>query len=315
MRGMKQIPRSAAACLVVCLTLAAGSCSAPSVAGGPIEVTLLGTGHPGPSMERFGPGILVRAADQVLLFDAGRGGIQRLTQLGVSYREIDAVFLTHLHSDHVVGLPDLWLTGWLVSGRDMPLSVFGPKGTKHLAEHLKEAFEFDIGIRLVDERLPPDGAKLEVREVEGGFVYKKGNVRVTAFFVDHKPISPALGYRIDYGGHAVALSGDTRFSTGLIQAAAGVDLLVHEVADAREGLTERYPSLGRVIAHHTTASEAGKVFEKVKPKLAVYSHIVLSGITESELVNRTRQTYTGPLVVGRDLMSFVVGENVTVQEP
>lgn len=283
--------------------------------GEELEVTLLGTGHPGPSMERFGPGILVRAADQVLLFDAGRGGIQRLTQLGISYREIDALFLTHLHSDHVVGIPDLWLTGWLISGRDKPLRIFGPRGTAHLIEHLQEAFEFDINIRLVDEKLPPGGGKLEAREIEDGLVYKKGGVRVTAFFVDHKPVSPALGFRIDYAGRSVALSGDTRFSAGLIKSAAGVDLLVHEVADAREGLAARYPSLGRVIAHHTTAREAGRVFDKVKPKLAVYSHIVLSDITESELVDRTRETYSGPLVVGRDLMRFVVGERVRVLDP
>ncbi len=291
------------------------SATALSASGEELEVTLLGTGHPGPSMDRFGPGILVRAADQVLLFDAGRGGIQRLTQLGISYREIDALFLTHLHSDHVVGIPDLWLTGWLVSARDKPLRIYGPKGTAHLIEHLQQAFEFDVNIRLVDEKLPPGGGKLEVKEIKGGFVYKKGGVRVTAFFVDHKPVSPALGFRIDYGERAVALSGDTRFSAGLIQAAAGVDLLVHEVADAREGLTTQYPSLGRVIAHHTTAREAGRVFDKVKPKLAVYSHIVLSGITESELVDRTRETYSGPLVVGRDLMRFVVGERVIVQDP
>lgn len=285
------------------------------VASQEIEVTLLGTGHPGPSMDRFGPGILVRASDQVLLFDAGRGGIQRLSQLGISYRQIDALFLTHLHSDHVVGLPDLWLTGWLVSARDKPLKVYGPKGTAHLIHHLQQAYEFDIGMRLSDERLPPGGGRLEVKEIEGGFTYESSGVRVTAFAVDHKPITPALGFRVDYKKRSLALSGDTRFSENLIRSAAGVDLLIHEVADAQIGLTKKHPALGRVIAHHTTARDAGKVFQKVKPKLAVYSHIVLSGITETELITRTRETYQGPLVVGRDLMRFVIGERVTVHDP
>ena len=108
-----------------------------------LKITFLGTGAPKPVMHRFGPSILVEAGEQKILFDAGRGALQRLTQAKVRWQEVDAVFLTHLHSDHVVGFPDLWLTGWLVSpGRDRAAPVWGPSGTKEMMSHLKQAYAF-----------------------------------------------------------------------------------------------------------------------------------------------------------------------------
>src|SRR6478752_7876663 len=117
-----------------------------------IKVTLLGTGTPPPLMERFGPSILVQAGSETLLFDAGRGCLQRLRQINVSYAKITALFLTHLHSDHIVGLSDLWLTGWLVSERQNPLNVFGPAGTHPMIEYLQKAFSYDINIRIEDDK-------------------------------------------------------------------------------------------------------------------------------------------------------------------
>jgi len=290
----------------------------PAAHGQDITVTLLGTGCPPPDMHRFGPSTLVEAGGQKFVFDAGRGALQRLTQLKVRWQDVQGVFLTHLHSDHVVGFPDLWLTGWLVgSGRNVPLQVWGPRGTKKMMSHLEQAYEYDIRIRLYDDRAAPDGVVLLAEDISEGVVYDKGGVKITAFEVDHTPIKPAFGYRIDYAGRSVVLSGDTRVSENLIRYVQGVDVLVHEVVAPetfqRAGAPpERAKS---VIAHHTTPEQAGEVFARTKPKLAVYSHISLPTATEQDLIPPTRKTYAGPLELGEDLMVIAVGEKIEVRRP
>ncbi|HVW16152.1 MAG TPA: MBL fold metallo-hydrolase [Mucilaginibacter sp.] len=277
-----------------------------------LRVTLLGTGVPQPAIERFGPSIVVQAGGQCLLFDAGRGCLQRLNQIKLSYDNIDALFLTHLHSDHVVGLPDLWLTGWLLSRRASPLKVFGPAGTSDMVMYLQKAFAFDINMRIKDDKAPEAGSKLNVIEIHQGVIYEKDGVKVVAFEVDHGPVKPAFGFRIDYKGHSVVLSGDTRYSENLISFARGTDLMIHEVAVAPDTLHQSNPRYS-ILAHHTTPEQAAKVFNEVKPKLAVYSHIVrLYGLGEEDLLKRTKANYSGPFVIGQDLMSFVVADTISV---
>jgi ribonuclease Z len=293
---------------------------APAAARGQeFRVTLLGTGCPPAVMNRFGPSTLVEAGEQKLLFDAGRGALQRLTALAVRWQDVQGVFLTHLHSDHVVGFPDLWLTGWLiVPGRNVPLQVWGPAGTAAMMSHLQQAYEYDVRIRIQNDRASPEGAALLVTEIgEGGVVYDKGGVKVTAFEVDHAPVKPAFGYRIDHGGRSVVLSGDTRVSENLVRHAQGVDVLVHEVF-APVTLERAGVSPGRaknIIDYHTTPEQAGEVFTRVKPKLAVYSHVCMPGATEQDLLPATRKTYAGPLQVGEDLMVIDVGETIGVRKP
>jgi len=282
-----------------------------------IRVTLLGTGAPPPVMERFGPSTLVEAGGETLLFDAGRGVLQRLSQLGKPSKEVRALFLTHLHSDHLMGLPDLWLTGWLLGRPQVPFRVWGPVGTKAMMVHLDQAFEFDIRIRLYDDRPPPQGIVVHVEEIAGGLIYEHNGVKVTAFGVDHYPIQPAFGYRIDYAGRSVALSGDTRFSENLIRFAQGADVLVHEViaADLQRAEFSSAPEWAEaIIAHHTTPEQAGEIFTRVRPKLAVYSHIVPVAATASDLLPPTRKTYGGPVEVGEDLMVIDIDDTVTVHK-
>jgi len=279
-----------------------------------IRVTLLGTGTPRPLMARFGPSTLIEAGREKIVVDAGRGVAQRLWQLGVSYGDVTAVLLTHLHSDHVVGLPDLWLTGWVVSHVDRPLELWGPAGTTEMASHLEAAFAFDRAIRVSDDGIPAAGGHITAHDIGEQVVFARNGVTVTAFLVDHGAVKPALGYRIDYAGHSVVLSGDTRQSPNLIRAARGTDLLIHEVAAISEKGLAGDAHLRVIGAHHTTPEAAGDVFTAVHPKLAVYSHIVLlGGATTADVMRLTRTTYDGPLVVGGDLMRFIVAREVTIQ--
>jgi ribonuclease Z len=286
------------------------------------KVTLIGTGSPIPRPDRFGPSTLIEAGDQRFLIDAGRGAAVRLWQVKVPSGKIDVLFLTHYHSDHTSGVPDLWLTGWLpppFGQRKTPFHVIGPTGAKELMENLEKAYALDIKIRIEDEKLPPEGVAVRVEEFDQeGVVYEKSGVKITAFEVSHgDAIKPAFGYRIDYKGRSAVISGDTRFNENVIKYGTGADLLIHEVAMAPPALMQD-PSTQRIIAHHTTPKQAGIVFARAKPKLAVYTHIALFSDERSaepslnDLIAETRQTYRGPLEVGEDLTSFEIGDTVTV---
>ncbi len=311
---------------LVCTLFSAGAVAQPatSATADEFRVTLLGTGSPMPVMRRFGPGVLVQAGGQNLLIDAGRGGTQRLLQVGLKLGAVDALFLTHLHSDHVVGIPDLWLSGWLEppwAQRKGPFRVYGPAGSQNLMDGLTRAFDWDIKARIADQKLDPANIRSEVTEIKQGVIYEKGGVKVTAFDVDHgEMLHPAFGYRIDYAGRSVTISGDTKFNENLIRYAANTDLLIHQVAAAREELAV-LPAFKVILEHHTKPEEAGVVFTRTKPKLAVYYHFVLLGtpkvppMTEQEVVEMTRKTYTGPLLVGEDLMAFRIDADRVVQLP
>ena len=228
-------------------------------------------------------------------------------------KDVHALFLTHLHSDHVVGIPDMLLTGWVNGRRQMPFRVWGPRGTKDMMTHLERAFEFDIRIRLYDDRPPPQGIVVQAEDIQQGVVYERNGVKVTAFDVDHHPVKPALGYRIEYGGRSVVLSGDTKFFENLIRFAQGADLVIHSVAAPDVVRRGRAPEQAKAILdHHTMPEEAGTVFARVRPKLAVFSHIVLPHATAQDLIQATRNNYTGPLELGEDLDVIEVGETVTL---
>src|ERR1700730_15204151 len=204
----------------IALLVSAGLLAAVNAAmAGTMKVTLLGTGTPTPRLSNFSASTLVEAGPEKLLFDIGRGSTIRLFQKHVPLGAIPAHFITHLHSDHIVGLPDLWLSGWVGTpwaSRTSPMVVFGPKGTAAMTENLTKAFSEDIRIREDDEHLPPAGVAFDARDIAPGLVYDKNGVKVTAIEVNHgEKIKPAFGYVIEYDGKKVVLSGDTNTKSGL----------------------------------------------------------------------------------------------------
>ncbi|KWV51463.1 ribonuclease Z [Bradyrhizobium macuxiense] len=285
-----------------------------------MRVTLLGTGTPTPRLSAFSASTLVEAGPEKLIFDFGRGSTIRLFQKKIPIGAITAHFITHLHSDHVVGLPDMWLTGWIgtpFGSRKTPMVIFGPKGTVAMTENLTKAFSEDIRIRIADEDYPPAGVAFAAKDVEPGPVYEKNGVKVSAIEVNHgEKIKPSFGYVIEYDGKKVVLSGDTKPDERVAKAAGGADLLIHEVAVIDPELFKTYPNYRAIENHHTSPEEAGKIFTRARPKLAVYSHIVFAthsptqDVPEDALLARTRTSYRGPLVIGRDLMSFVISDKV-----
>lgn len=312
-KGLRR-PLIALALLLAGLTLRASQ-QAPDV---PLRITLLGTGS-GPPVRpaRAGVGTLVEAGGERLLFDAGYGVLRRLVQAGHRMDAVSKVFLTHLHSDHIVELPALLLLPWSApSARSVPLEVWGPAGTKAMMDGLTRAFAFDIHVRRdVDEKASGRGIAVEAHDIRSGVVYERSGLKVSVFAVDHGPVKPAFGYRVDYRGRSVAISGDTRVSDSLMAASAGVDVLIHEAIDAEFLRSVERPSpqlLEAILAHHTTAEEAGGVFRRVRPRLAVFSH---SPGTPALIEGARKGGYTGRLELGEDLMIIEVGDEVRVTRP
>lgn len=291
-------------------------------AEGELRVTLLGTGSPVPSTERLGFSILIQAGDKNYLVDAGRGAIIRLIQSGVEAGELDGIFMTHYHSDHVLSISDLWMTGYVPAfgGREGTLKLYGPEGINNIVDHLRQAFVNDIEVRVADKEVDPETTKIESEEwTEDGVVFEEDGLKVTMFENQHDPagvIKPSKGYRIDYGNQSVLISGDTIPHENVISHGKDVDLLIHEVIAFED------PSvLPAVTSHHTTVEEANEIFKQTNPRMAAFTHVVNGmpgkdpGISEEELISQARDGYDGDVVLGEDLMSFSITDDaVTVTD-
>lgn len=282
-----------------------------------LRVTILGSGNPIPAIDRFGPSTLIEAGNQKVIVDVGRGATQRLWQLGIPIGKINAVFLTHLHSDHTVGLPDIMLTGWLppiFGQRKTPLELYGPERTGELARGIEMAWARDIEIRAADENLDASAASFHVTEFKEGVVYDKGGLRITSFPVDHgELITPSFGFRIDYMGHTAVISGDTRLDKRVAQQALKADLLLHAVIGFKQATIEKYPSLKRIVDHMAGTRDVNTVIREANPELSVLTHITQlppDPPSLDEMLAEIKQDYSGRVVMGTDLLCIDIGQKV-----
>jgi ribonuclease BN (tRNA processing enzyme) len=272
-------------------------------------VITLGTGTPVPNPERSGPATAVVVGRRVFLFDAGPGIMRRVAAAGLPIDGVTAAFITHLHSDHTLGLPDLIHTTW-VMGRSTPMRLAGPPGLARMTDLFSAAWAEDTLVRVKGlERGRPGGYRVQVSETTGGVVFDSGGVKVTAIRVPHGEWSHAFAYRIDAAGRSVVISGDTRYSEDLARAAANVDVLIHEVypetrvaPEQRPG-GELWPQYLREV--HTSDVELGRLAAAAKPKLLVLSHVLFMGATEDEVMAGIRRGgFSGRIVVARDLARY-----------
>jgi len=280
---------------------------APPAARESTVVVMLGTGTPRPSPDAWGPATAVVVGDRVFLIDAGVGVERRLAAAGLPIDGVTAAFITHLHSDHVLGLPDLIFTSW-VMGRTRPFPVYGPHGLAQMTEHFYAAFSEDIRIRTEGlEHESREGYRVEVREVGPSVVYDSGGVRVTAFLVPHGEWREAYGYRFDTPGRSIVLSGDTRPSEELVRMATGVDVLIHEVqpSDSTQHPGNRSATewANYVRAYHTTSSQLGVLAARARPKLLIVYHNGRRA-TADRILADIRRSFSGAVAIGADLQRF-----------
>ncbi len=278
----------------------------PFPAGDSTIVITLGTGTPVPNPERSGPATAIVIGRRVFLFDAGAGTMRRVAAAGLPIDGVTAAFITHLHSDHTLGLPDLILTSW-VMGRSTPMRVYGPPGLRRMTDHLISAWAEDTVVRVTGlERGRPGGYRVDARETTGGVVFDSGGVRVTAVRVPHGEWEHAFAYRVDTPDRKILISGDTRYSDAIEQAAAGVDVLIHEVyAETRVAPENRpggelWPQYLREV--HTSDVELGRLAASAKPKLLLLSHVLYMGANDQEVLDGIRRGgFPGRVVVAKDL--------------
>ena len=295
---------------------------APAPSGATTQVVFLGTGTPLPDPDRSGPATAVVVNGSAYLFDAGAGIVRRATaatRKGVAALasvNLKTAFLTHLHSDHTMGLPDLMLTPWTM-GRTEPLELYGPIGTKGMVDGIQQAWALDIDRRRNDlQPATPDGWRVNVHELAAAQqeIYKDGNVAVTAIPVPHG-VWEAFGYRIATADRSIVISGDARPTEALTAACQGCDLLIFEIytMGSTEKVTPPWRDYRR--AYHTSTRELADIAAKSRPKLLVLYHRANPGCdqvgtncgtsgSEAEALAEMRQFYPGPVVEAHDLDIF-----------
>jgi ribonuclease Z len=289
---------------------AAQPAPAPTATPTRTRVVLLGTGTPGLDPDRSGPATAVVVGDTAYLVDFGPGVVRRASAAALDGgmrkgipaldpKALRVAFVTHLHSDHTVGYPDLIFSPWTM-GRRVPLEVYGPKGLAAMTQHLLEAYRVDIETRTNadgNQRDFPDGHKVNAHEIVPGVVYKDANVTVTAFATKHAMES--YGYRFDTRDRSIVISGDTNPTRATIDACRGCDVLIHEV-HTPAWLATRPETFRRFAAkYHTTTPELADLAREARPKLLVLYHY--SGLSPDELRSDLAARYSGQFVVGRDL--------------
>lgn len=290
-----------------------------------LHVGLCGTGSPLPSRERAASCTVVIAGKAMFVVDAGEGAARNIAQMGLPNGRIKAMFLTHFHSDHIDGMGPMMLLRWTASGNSSPLPVYGPPGVESVIAGFNAAYALDNGYRTAHhgEAITPTAAAGAAPmpfafPASPTIVYEGDGLRVTAFAVDHRPVQPSVGYRFDYKGRSVVVSGDTAPSKTLQVASKGADLLIHEALQPKmvKQLAAALDKAGRgqtaqimrdILDYHASPAQAADSAKAAGVKMLVLSHVVPSmpsSYLNSAFLDGAEDHFEGPFVVGQDGQYF-----------
>jgi ribonuclease Z len=274
-----------------------------------MQVIILGSGSPLPDPQRAGPSTLVRTSVGDFLFDCGRGVLMRAAAAGSGAAAFRAVCLTHLHSDHITDLNDIYTMRWAMSFQPNPLAVYGPPGTAALVRATETMLEPDIGYRLAHHADLEWRPSADVTEVEEGVIFEEGAVRIAVAATEHAPVRPTIGYRIDDREHSVVIAGDTVPCDGLDGLSTDADVLVHTVV--RRDLIEQLglPRLMDVLDYHSAVPDAAQTAARNRVGTLVLTHLVPSPApgTEQEWLDQAAAHFGGTVLLATDLLTVDVG--------
>jgi len=285
-----------------------------------MRLTLLGTGCPVVHSGRHGPAQVVSHGDRHVLIDCGAGVTHRMVEAGLSGRDIDALILTHLHSDHLVDFYQLVVSSWH-QGRDRPQRVIGPPGTRAFVHGTMALWASERAQRIAHEQRPSTKAlEIDVEEIEPGDapeqVLDLDGLTISAFRVDHRPVRHAFGFVCEAPGERLVISGDTKRCDAVVEAARGADLLLHEVFVHRDmpAVDGVRTEAGRaaVASYHTCSSEVGKIAVEAGVGALILTHIVPPAGDRDALLAEVTSDFAGPVIVGEDLMAYDVGGRALV---
>lgn len=295
-----------------------------------LHVYLCGAGSPMPDATRAGPCIGVLAGERAFIFDVGSGGVRNLGSMGFPIARLQGVYLTHLHSDHIDGLGELLLIAWVGASRSEPLPVAGPVGTAEVVAGFNMAYRIDSTYRIAHhgtEVANPAGIGGIARELTlpagpagRQVVFEDGDLRITAIRVEHAPVDPAFGYRIDYKDRSVSISGDTIYHPGFVAASRDVDLMLHEALDpemvstigaqlARRGQANAATIFADILDYHATPEDAARAADEAGAGHLLIYHLVPPlpvALMETVFLGDAKSEFSGPITVGRDGMMFTL---------
>ena len=289
---------------IIILFLTIGVAKASDV----FNVTFLGTGTPRPNIEKLGPSLLIKNQEQQILIDIGRGTSLRISQIGNDYSNINEIYISHFHFDHVVGLADFWLTSNLWQ-KKLDTFVYGPDGVEKFCKNIMDTYQMDLKYRYKNEKYSRLNC-ISFKNKESLLDDEK--ISIHSFANDHGHIDNSYGFKISYKGNNIVYSGDTTISKNVINNAKNVDILIHEIIGANKKILDNNKKLREVASTHTTIEQMISVLKQTNPKLTILNHALLFGISENNVLKIIKENYTGDVIFAKDLMSIDIGKEINI---
>ncbi len=271
----------------------------------------------------MGISTLIEAGGQKFLFDAGRGVLQRLGESRINIPAVDKVLFTHLHSDHIEGLPGLWMTSWFITKRNQPMQFWGPEGTHDMLDGMRQFMKHDV-INRANPQVRASGVLIQSTEIRAGLIYDANQIRITAIKAEHGDGNPAFAYLFEHDGKKILITGDSTYTSTFAEAVTDADVTVCNVYAPSLALLEHIddyaepiPTVVRnVSAKLASPEQAARMFRETGAKLGVFTHNIFYDSSAKDIVTRVKAAgFKGDILIASDRQQVYLGNKIEIREP